>query len=447
MAQAIYEVGNQLGQIGKIAAHIREYEAARARRYAPTQTRAMSEAEFNQETERVLAKSREEWAARDRERAKKADEDAKRILKTLDDIVEKVNAFRQDKNEPDLKSSPETKTGELIRQYVKREIIRESSGYEKDEIFWELILEADQQSSDRLLNRAIKYYQYRLGGTFISEHRSKQLPPRIQSELGLGPINANTFEGSEIIEVAQELDKYEEIFSNEYLKLHAAIALKTAQECSLKKDYKRFFSSIDRAWEIVDYAKGVVTGLKDFAYDTVHEVAQLVFHPIDSTEALYEALTNYDKTFDAIYSSLNDIWNNYDGYSVQEKGILHAKIAGEILAAFFPVGGMKKMAQVAKTVETVVSDVKKLERIGKYFPAPEHLNVFPNTIRVKSKSTVRNSNKLRRRWKDADGKIYEWDHQHGRIEVYNPQGKHLGEFDAETGVITKQADPGRRIEP
>ena len=40
-----------------------------------------------------------------------------------------------------------------------------------------------------------------------------------------------------------------------------------------------------------------------------------------------------------------------------------------------------------------------------------------------------------------------WDSQHGRIEKYNKKGKHLGEFDADTGTMTKPADPTRKVEP
>jgi len=55
--------------------------------------------------------------------------------------------------------------------------------------------------------------------------------------------------------------------------------------------------------------------------------------------------------------------------------------------------------------------------------------------------------RMRRRWKDDDGTIYEWDSQHGKVEVYNKRGVHQGEFDPDTGAQTKPADPGRKVEP
>jgi hypothetical protein len=52
-----------------------------------------------------------------------------------------------------------------------------------------------------------------------------------------------------------------------------------------------------------------------------------------------------------------------------------------------------------------------------------------------------------RRWKTRDGIIFEWDSQHGVVEKYNKRGKHLGEFDPETGEQTKSADATREVEP
>jgi len=73
-------------------------------------------------------------------------------------------------------------------------------------------------------------------------------------------------------------------------------------------------------------------------------------------------------------------------------------------------------------------------------PAPRRLRAFPNAERVKPKSG-------RHRWFDGEtGYIYEWDYQHGRVERYDGRGRHLGEFDPHTGVMTKPANPGQTTE-
>ncbi|AZE10982.1 Colicin E3 [Pseudomonas chlororaphis subsp. aureofaciens] len=78
-----------------------------------------------------------------------------------------------------------------------------------------------------------------------------------------------------------------------------------------------------------------------------------------------------------------------------------------------------------------------------YYPAPDELLAFPDAKQVKSKSSVQGGGKKRPRWKDRKGRIYEWDSQHGAVELYDKQGKHLGEYDSVSGEQTKPAQPGR----
>ncbi|MFC3022662.1 colicin E3/pyocin S6 family cytotoxin, partial [Vibrio zhugei] len=85
----------------------------------------------------------------------------------------------------------------------------------------------------------------------------------------------------------------------------------------------------------------------------------------------------------------------------------------------------------------------------KYIPAPRSnppLPAFPDAIKAKKKTAVQGGGKLRERWKDRKGRIYEWDSQHGKVEVYTKNGKHLGEFDHITGEQTKDVDPSRKVE-
>ena len=79
---------------------------------------------------------------------------------------------------------------------------------------------------------------------------------------------------------------------------------------------------------------------------------------------------------------------------------------------------------------------------GNYYPAPKNLQAFP----VPPKTRM-SGGRMRDRWKDDKGNLYEWDSQHGRVEAYNKRGVHQGEFDVNTGAQTKPADPTRRVEP
>jgi hypothetical protein len=85
-------------------------------------------------------------------------------------------------------------------------------------------------------------------------------------------------------------------------------------------------------------------------------------------------------------------------------------------------------------------------RGGGYHPPPRSLAAFPEAVPAQRKTAVQGGGSLRKRWKDPDGFIYEWDSQHATVEKYTKKGRHLGEFDAETGVQTKPADPARTVE-
>ncbi|RON55037.1 colicin E3/pyocin S6 family cytotoxin [Pseudomonas frederiksbergensis] len=82
-----------------------------------------------------------------------------------------------------------------------------------------------------------------------------------------------------------------------------------------------------------------------------------------------------------------------------------------------------------------------------YHQKPDFLAAFPDAKWASPKTSIKGGGGLRPRWKDRSGTIYEWDFQHGAVEKYNKRGKHLGEFDHETGTQNKPADPTRKVEP
>ena len=78
---------------------------------------------------------------------------------------------------------------------------------------------------------------------------------------------------------------------------------------------------------------------------------------------------------------------------------------------------------------------------------PRALPAFPNAKKAPSKTSVSGGGGVRKRWKDDDGTIYEWDYAHGTIEKYDRRGHHQGEFDPNNGNRLKPASPSRRVEP
>jgi hypothetical protein len=95
----------------------------------------------------------------------------------------------------------------------------------------------------------------------------------------------------------------------------------------------------------------------------------------------------------------------------------------------------------------IPDDTGSTAAVNQYAPPPEDLAAFPDAKRARSKTPVSGGGGLRRRWKDTDGQIYEWDYQHGKVELYDKRGRSLGEFDPDTGERTKDPDPKRRVEP
>lgn len=81
-----------------------------------------------------------------------------------------------------------------------------------------------------------------------------------------------------------------------------------------------------------------------------------------------------------------------------------------------------------------------------YIPAPKYLKAFPTALPVKPKTPVQGGGGLRKRWKDPEGNIYEWDSRHGTIEKYDKKGNHLGEFNS-AGEQIKPSNPNYKIEP
>ena len=78
-------------------------------------------------------------------------------------------------------------------------------------------------------------------------------------------------------------------------------------------------------------------------------------------------------------------------------------------------------------------------------PPPERLPGFPDAVRVRRKGSYAGG--LRQRWQDPRGRIYEWDYQHGTVEIYDARGRHQGEFDPHTGQTVGPRERGRRVEP
>jgi Cytotoxic/Domain of unknown function (DUF4157) len=119
----------------------------------------------------------------------------------------------------------------------------------------------------------------------------------------------------------------------------------------------------------------------------------------------------------------------------------------QIRQALSRADALEDKAKKAIEAEQAARRAANATRTLKYIPAPKTLRAFPNARAAKPKTPVQGGGKLRARWKDDEGNIFEWDSQHGTVERYNKNGKHQGEFDASSGQMTKGPDKNRTVEP
>ena len=78
----------------------------------------------------------------------------------------------------------------------------------------------------------------------------------------------------------------------------------------------------------------------------------------------------------------------------------------------------------------MIREGAKIVLENSYHRPPKDLPAFPDAKEVKFRG--------RKRWVDSKGRIYEWDYQHGEVEIYDKTGKnHKGGFDPKTGRQTR----------
>ncbi|MBK27015.1 MAG: hypothetical protein CME70_23630 [Halobacteriovorax sp.] len=109
----------------------------------------------------------------------------------------------------------------------------------------------------------------------------------------------------------------------------------------------------------------------------------------------------------------------------------------------------KRIDFTDETVQKLISNRRAvLNGNHNYHPPPKSLPAFPNARKVPGKTPKQRGGGMRSRWVDKRGNIYEWDSQHGRIEMYTKTGKkHLGEFDPITAEQTADAISSRKVKP
>ena len=112
---------------------------------------------------------------------------------------------------------------------------------------------------------------------------------------------------------------------------------------------------------------------------------------------------------------------------------------GAVSVALSGAYGAKKIGDkyISDGIDIITENEIGLEYKNSYIPKPsndelENDDFLPDLRREKPKTPVGGGGGLRPRWKDKDGNIFEWDSQHGEMEIYDKQGKHQGSYNPKT---------------
>ncbi|MCZ6168034.1 colicin E3/pyocin S6 family cytotoxin [Campylobacter ureolyticus] len=99
-----------------------------------------------------------------------------------------------------------------------------------------------------------------------------------------------------------------------------------------------------------------------------------------------------------------------------------AKRLGEKYASGNEIGSNYKNSYIPKPTKKELSDDDYLPELSK----------------AKSKTPVSGGGALRPRWKDNKGDMYEWNSQHGEMEIYDKQENHKGSYNPKTKEKNQQ---------
>ncbi|TFB43184.1 colicin E3/pyocin S6 family cytotoxin [Pseudomonas sp. F01002] len=190
-----------------------------------------------------------------------------------------------------------------------------------------------------------------------------------------------------------------------------------------------FYTGKNRDWEMVDVAQFSLRGSQQVA--DLGDGVELIWTPaVDGSDIL--GIPALEAAPQAPH-----IWV-YPPTKAADSIIVNPVYPPEYkdFILVFPAGSLVKPVYIVVSV----SD-------HKYHPAPTGLSAFPDATKANRKTAVKGGGNLRKRWKTPKGTIFEWDSQHGTVEMYDKRGRHLGEYDPITGEQTKLADNTRKVEP
>ena len=181
-------------------------------------------------------------------------------------------------------------------------------------------------------------------------------------------LKGDTYENYSIIDLSNNIAKQlNKKFTNEYL-LHADLILKEAEFSNKNNDANKFEIDLDRGWAFVNFitnsAKGVASGVYQVVY--LSGVYTLAAHPIDSTEAIANAIYDYDHIWNFIVNKIYQNIGNFAILNTEEKAKLITESANSLATRISPRGLIKSAVEIEKIARA--SHIATARIVEKYSP-------------------------------------------------------------------------------
>jgi hypothetical protein len=161
-----------------------------------------------------------------------------------------------------------------------------------------------------------------------------------------------------------------EAFSDETFILSNA-AMRQMVELQNNAAYlERFHQALDVADTVLDFAKGVGSGMLTAGAETATGLIDAVVHPIDTAKGFAQAVFHLDLLFDAAVRSAAKVIEEYPEYPTEKKGEVVGEISFHVASAWFSMGMGKagataadlaragRVESLAQSLEKAVSSTK-----------------------------------------------------------------------------------------
>jgi hypothetical protein len=145
------------------------------------------------------------------------------------------------------------------------------------------------------------------------------------------------------------------------------VGLQNSQE-----SLERFHQALDVADTVLDFSKGVGSGMLTAGAETATGLIDAVLHPIDTAKGFAQAVLHLDILFDQAISSVVKVIDEYPEYSPEKKGEVVGEISFHVASAWFSMGFGKagatatnlaragKVEALAQGLEDTLSFSKKI---------------------------------------------------------------------------------------